>query len=350
MPNKMYARQFEDEEEDSPVSALVEKGEPEYAFDGFEIEFSEKIALTPLTPKRGPVAYGQSIARAFVADPAGPLVDPNRPRTEFGGTPVKEMPKAEFDRINLDQDRYEARKKITDLAAGSAIARFSWPGRGVAPIGYTKGMALVFAKVYCKLRGGDAAATEMAKANTGDANLDALAHLAPEFTAAGMANNADGADTLRHLFVLLLSLGMRESSGKYCVGRDMSAGNTSGDTAEAGLFQTSFNARGAHVTMPQLFQQYRANPAGFVDVFKEGAPPCTAADLKNWGAGDGKEYQRLSKAAPAFHTEFTAVGLRNLRRHWGPINTKTVAIRTEADDMFRQVQDLVDAQNLCPLL
>jgi len=349
MPKRMYVRQFEDEEEDSAVSALVEKGEAEYAFEGFDIEFNEKIALTPLTPKRGPVAYGQSISRAFRVDPAGPLVDPNRPQTEFGGTPVKEMPKPVFDRINADQDRYDARKKITDLAAGSAIARFAWPGRGVAPLGYTKGMALVFAKVYCKFRAGDAAAVEMAKANTGVADTDALAHLAAEFTAAGMANNAAGADTLRHLFVLMMSLGMRESSGKYCQGRDMGASNTSGETAEAGLFQTSFNARGAHATMPQLFEQYKANPAGFVDVFKEGVT-CTAANLKDWGTGDGKEYQRLSKAAPAFHVEFTAVGLRNRRRHWGPINMKTVEIRTEADDLLRQVQDLVDAQNLCPLL
>jgi hypothetical protein len=346
----MFVRQFEveEEEEDSPVSALVEKSEAEYVFDGFDIEFSEKIALTPLTPKRGPVAYGQSISRAFKVEPASPNVDESR-RTEFGPPPVNQMPKPVFDRINADQDRSDARKKITDLAAGTAIARFAWPGRGVAPLGYTKGMALVFAKVYCKFKAGDAAAVEMAKANTGDANLDAFAHLAPEFTAAGMQNDVAGADTLRHLFVLLLSLGMRESSGKYCQGRDLGASNTSGETAEAGLFQTSFNARGAHATMPQLFQQYKANPAGFVDVFKEGVT-CTAANLKDWGAGDGKEYQRLSKAAPAFHTEFTAVGLRNRRRHWGPINTKTVEIRTEADGMFRQVQDLVDAQNLCPLL
>lgn len=334
----MYVRQFEveeEEEEDSPVSALVEKSEAEYVFDGFDIEFSEKIALTPLTPKRGPVAYGQSISRAFRTEPANDKLD--------------EMPKPVFDRINADQDRYDARKKITDLAAGSAIASFAWPGRGRAPLGYTKGMALVFAKVYCKFRAGDAAAVEMAKANTGVADTDALAHLAAEFTAAGMDNSVAGADTLRHLFVLLMSLGMRESSGKYCQGRDLGASNTAADTAEAGLFQTSFNARGAHATMPQLFTQYKANPEGFVDVFKEGVT-CTAANLKNWGTGDGQEYQRLSKAAPAFHTEFTAVGLRNRRRHWGPINMKTVELRAEADQLLRQVQDLVDAQNLCPLL
>jgi hypothetical protein len=330
----MFATQFEVDEEDSPV----EKSEPEYAFDGFDIEFSEKIALTPLTPKRGPVAEGQSISRSFILEPkVGERL---------------EMPKKVFDEINVHQDRFEARKKITDLAAGSAAARFAWsvgPGREVAPIGYIKGMALVFAKVYCKFKAGDAAASEMAKANTGNAATDALAHLAPEFNAAGIRNDVAGADTLRHLFVLMMSQGMRESAGRHCQGRDQGANNTTAETAEAGLFQTSFNARGAHPLMPQLFQQYKANPAGFIDVFREGVT-CTNIDLQNFGAGDGKEFQRLSKDAPAFTAEFTAVGLRNRRQHWGSINVKTVELRPEADAMLKQVQDLVDAQNLCPLL
>jgi len=35
---------------------------------------------------------------------------------------------------------------------------------------------------------------------------------------------------------------MRESSGQYCCGRDTSEDNTTADTAEAGLFQMSWNA------------------------------------------------------------------------------------------------------------
>src|SRR5687767_12649494 len=122
----MYVRQFEvDEEEDSPVNALVEKSEAEYAFDGFDIEFSEKMALTPLTPKRGPVSRGQSISRAFRAEPAE-------------GT-VREITKAESDRLDADeaqsQERDNAQQQITDLAAASDIARFHWAGRSVAPTG-----------------------------------------------------------------------------------------------------------------------------------------------------------------------------------------------------------------------
>jgi peptidoglycan hydrolase-like protein with peptidoglycan-binding domain len=238
--------------------------------------------------------------------------------------------------------------RIIQVAAESKIARYRWRDRGVSPLGYIKGMALVYARVYCKLKAGDAAATEMAKANTGNTDKDALAHYAQEFNAVGMNNESAGVDTLRHLFVLLIGLGMRESSGSYCRGRDRSAPNTAADTAEAGLFQTSFNARGASPLLPQLFQQYLANPSGFLEIFKEGAR-CRDSDRTNFGSGPGKEFQRLSKECPAFAAEFTAVALRNRRKHWGPIKRKTVEIRPECDAMLLQVQKVVDEFKLCPV-
>jgi hypothetical protein len=232
--------------------------------------------------------------------------------------------------------------QIVQMAARSAIARFHWKQRGVAPAGYIKGMALVYARVYCKLKVGDAAASEMAKANTGDDAHDALAWYSAIFAAAGMRNAAAGADTLRHVFVLLTGLGMRESSGRYCEGRDRSASNTTAETAEAGLFQTSFNARTASPLLPTLFTQYSANPSGFVEVFKEGVR-CSLRDLENFGDGPGMEFQRLSKACPAFAAEFAAVGLRCLRKHWGPINRREAEVRPECDDMLSKVQATVDA-------
>jgi len=238
---------------------------------------------------------------------------------------------------------------ITRVAAESQVTRYKWRDRGVAPPGYIKGMALTYARVYCKLKAGDAAAKEMAIANTGNTDKDALAHYAQEFNAAGMSNEVSGADTLRHLFVLLIGLGMRESGGRYCVGRDRSASNTSAETAEAGLFQTSYNARKANSLMPQLFKQYLANPSGFIEVFREGVK-CKANDLENFGEGDGRVFQRLSKDCPAFAAEFTAVGLRNVRKHWGPINRKAAEIRPECDAMLMQVQKVVDEFKLCQFL
>ena len=240
--------------------------------------------------------------------------------------------------------------QITQIAAQSEIAHYFWKDRGIAPKGYIKGMALVYARVYCKLGTGDAAATEMAKPKSADGAHDALAWYDPIFSAAGMDNATAGADTLRHLFVLLIGLGMRESSGKYCEGRDRSASNTTAETAEAGLFQTSFNARVASPLLPTIFAEYSENPSGFVDIFKEGVK-CSSADLENFGSGDGEEFQRLSKACPAFAAEFAALALRHLRTHWGPINRRGAEVRPESDAMLRQVQAAVDANpELCSAL
>jgi len=241
-------------------------------------------------------------------------------------------------------------EQIAQMAGASAIARFSWKDRSKAPAGYIKGMALAYGRVYCKFKSGDPAALDMAQKNTGDQVRDALAWYNDIFRAAGMSNDTAGADTLRHLFVLLIGLGMRESSGKHCEGRDRSADNTTADTAEAGLFQVSFNAKAASPLLPQLFAHYKANPSGFLDVFKEGVH-CSPASLENFGSGEGKEFQRLSKERPAFAAEFAAVALRHIRKHWGPITRKQAQVRPECDALLREVQAAIDASpSLCSAL
>jgi hypothetical protein len=232
--------------------------------------------------------------------------------------------------------------QIVSAAARSAIVRFRWPDRGVAPLGYIKGMALAYARAHCKLKAGNPFAIEMAKAETNDEVRDALAWYAPEFRALRMKNDTAGADTLRHLFVLLIGLGMRESSGRYCEGRDRSASNTTAETAEAGLFQTSFNARSSSPLLPRLFAEYTTRPDGFVEIFKEGVQ-CRPRDLENFGSGPGADFQKLTKESPAFAAEFAAIGLRNFRKHWGPINRKEAELRPECDAMLLEVQDILDA-------
>jgi peptidoglycan hydrolase-like protein with peptidoglycan-binding domain len=237
--------------------------------------------------------------------------------------------------------------QITRIAAESDIAHHKWKVRGVAPAGYIKGMALVYARVYCKLKAGEPTATEMAKANTHDEAKDALAFYNDIFTSKGMRNDVSGPDTLRHLFVLLIGLGMRESSGRHCEGRDLSASNTTAERAEAGLFQTSFNARTAHTLLPKLFTQYLERPSGFLEVFREGVV-CSPRDLQNFGSGAGGDFQRLSKECPAFAAEFAALGLRNIRDHWGPINRKKAEVLGECDAMLRRIQSVVDTSpNVC---
>lgn len=238
---------------------------------------------------------------------------------------------------------------IFNIVLNSTIKNYNWKNRGLAKIGYYKGMALVFAKMYCKLKTGDAVATEMAKANTGNLKKDVLAYYADLFDAAGMSNENDGIDTLRHLFVFMIGLGMRESSGKYCEGRDMAANNTSSETAEAGLFQTSYNAVSSSPLLKTIFLEYKANPNGFENVFKDGGISCSVSNWEDYGTGEGREFQRLSKKCPAFAVEFTGVALRNIRGHWGPVNRYKVELKKECNQMLLQVQQLVDTNNLCPI-
>jgi hypothetical protein len=60
----MLVTQFTEEEDGSA------KDQPEYTFEGFNVEFSDKIMLTPLNPNRIALAKGQSSSYAFTLDPA----------------------------------------------------------------------------------------------------------------------------------------------------------------------------------------------------------------------------------------------------------------------------------------
>jgi hypothetical protein len=238
----------------------------------------------------------------------------------------------------------ETLEDIMRLVSSSPITKYSWKDRGVAPIGYVKGMAIAYATVVRKWLLHHGTAWEMAKANTGDDDLDALSWYNSDFKKLGMDNGESGLDTLRHLFVLLMGLGMRESSGQYCCGRDMSAENVSAETAEAGLFQMSWNASGCCTDMQKLFDEYiecdSADAQCALNYFSEGVV-CDPSDWECYGDGAGYEYQQMAKDCPQFAVETAAIGLRNLRQHWGPINRKEAELRKEADIFFSNIQDLV---------
>lgn len=232
-----------------------------------------------------------------------------------------------------------------DLAVqNSGILIFSWNDRGKAPSGYYAGMAKSFALALTRLKSGDAGAHIMAQADTGDDDHDALAWYADEFKAQEMDNSRDGPETLRHLFVMMIGLGMRESSGNHWCGRDMSASNVSSDTCEGGFAQTSWNISSCSSEIPPLLPEYWANPQGFRDSFERGCPQPSADDLDVYGSGSGARYQFLAKYSPAFHALVTAIGMRKLRQHWGPINRSEVQIVPKIDDLLIDVERLVDTE------
>lgn len=235
--------------------------------------------------------------------------------------------------------------EILSVAEESAVARYQWRDRGLAPDGYIPGMAMAYATVYRKLLHRDPVVYEMARANTGDSAHDALAWYDTIFATYGMSNDTAGVDTLRHLFVLLTGLGMRESSGQHCEGRDQSASNVSSDTAEAGLFQMSWNASNGTTDMAVLFDTWASGlssdpPACALAVFKEGVS-CSSSDWQNYGSGKGASYQKLAKSCPQFAVETAAVGLRVLRQHWGPINRHEAEVLEETDELFQSIEPLI---------
>jgi hypothetical protein len=232
-------------------------------------------------------------------------------------------------------------KKICKLADDSAIAGYNWRDRGMMQLGYIQGVALCFGQAVLRLRHGDPMVQQMARKNTGNASKDALAWYADKFDDLGMDNSKNGVVTLRHLFALMMGLGPRESSGRYCEGRDMSATNTSADEAEAGMFQTSWNIRNGDDYIEPLLEEFWENPHGFLPEFQVGIK-LKSDDLGNFGSGDGAKYQFLSKYAPCFHAFVTALGLRSLRQHWGPLNRNEVELREDADELLKQVQAVVN--------
>jgi peptidoglycan hydrolase-like protein with peptidoglycan-binding domain len=238
--------------------------------------------------------------------------------------------------------------RIVEIAESSEIASYSWRDRGVAPKGYTAGIALCFALAATRLAENHPTALVLAQADRNDADEDALTWYRAKFkTTLETDNSEDGIDTLRSVFVMLLGLGMRESSGRYCEGRDMSASNVSAETAEAGMHQTSYNIRSFSDQIPLLLKAYWKNPNGFLTTFDNGVSP-KGEELANFGSGDGAKHQFLSKFAPAYHAYVTAIGMRFGRQHWGPINRSEVELREEANEMLLAVQHYLSSDSIGP--
>lgn len=232
---------------------------------------------------------------------------------------------------------------IVARAAASDLARYQWPGKGRAPIGYIKGTAVVYGLDYLKLLMGDPVAKAMVARVEG--HHDIFDRYKAHFDAAGMPNDGvSDVDRLRHLHVVLIGLGIRESSGGEDIGQDRSAPeNRTAEKAEAGPWQQSWDLRSTNPLIPKLFAEYASNPKLFADIFREGVHLSSDA-FTNYGSGDGERFQALTKSCPAFAAEVAAIGLRTSCTHWGPINNEKVELRPEADALLKEVQALVDYQ------
>lgn len=149
---------------------------------------------------------------------------------------------------------------IEAIAAASSCRAYSWADRGQAPQGYIEGVADVFARAVCDPTRSDVVV--VSEANTGDDVHDAISWFDSDFAAVGMTNDVAGLDTLRHAYTLLIGLGMRESSGQYCIGRDTTVTTYTADSAEAGAWQTSWDSHTESPLLPTIFAKYRTSDVG----------------------------------------------------------------------------------------
>jgi len=232
--------------------------------------------------------------------------------------------------------------KITAMAATSSLASYNWPGRGRAPMGYVKGMGVVYGTAYRRLKKGDPIVTSMVEVVEG--HHDVFDHLETELRSVGLVTEgASAAIRLRILHVILYALGMRESSGRYCEGLDQSADNTNAEGAECGPFQQSWDSRPASPWIAWLLNAYLSNTdyPSLVDIFKEGVHP-KASDSVTYGSGRGADFQKMIKSRPEFAAEAACVGMRTNCGHWGPLERHEVTLPLLLIDFMTKVEQIVD--------
>lgn len=260
----------------------------------------------------------------------------------------------------LSSNPYIAIPSIVDK---TRITKTRWENgnRGQAPYGYYYGMALMFANLYDRLKKGDKVAQELAKPLGDSRDKDALKRFEDILRRETSNQLNTETDRLRGLFVLMFGLGLMESNGKHCCGWDR--GKTKGwgnpakikeptsTNSEAGLFQTSYDIISSVNTatknlLIEIFNKYKLSQEGYLELFSKGVK-CKERDLENYGNGDGKEFQKLSKECPGFTVEFTALALRNIATHWNPVikindSDKGLQIKKECDSLLKEIQNYLD--------
>lgn len=250
-------------------------------------------------------------------------------------------------------------EQVTSISDNSDCSSFNWgyaadlpnagsqdARRGVAPKAYMRGVALVFARSVCQPDRADVKVISAARGKQGSTAVrkDALTWYDSMFQAGGMSNATAGSHVLRHTYTLLIALGMQESSGKYCTGRDTSQDFDRADNAESGLLQTSWGASASSSVLPPMFERYKTDQSGcLLDVFSPNVT-CSAEDAINWGTGPGAEWQALTKTCPAFAIEYGAVVMRRNGGETGefnPIRKKWAEVVPACDAMLAKIHNLI---------
>ena len=243
--------------------------------------------------------------------------------------------------------------EIISLAKNSNCHSYSFKNRGKAPTGYIQGMALSFARSYCRAKKSDSFSNGivdiLTSPNSKKTSTDALAYYQNQFDSFSINLSEKGSGPLRAVYTLGIGLGMRESSGKFCEGYDKAAGsNRSSNEAEAGLFQTSYNSINSSKELQNLYLEYQTSNSSrcYLEIFKQDV---NCSNQSYLGSGEGLKFQKLTRDCPAFAAEYAMVMLRIARSHYGPINRKEAELVNSCSELITNIQDVInkDPQGYC---
>lgn len=264
---------------------------------------------------------------------------------------------------------------ILKAAAASDLAKHKWPeksgvdengdtdiapAKGAAPIGYTKGMAVVFAEAYFRLKQRDLIISDLARVAQSQNDRDAVYQFRDLYRLRGIPIASGGEETLRALFVLLFELGVRESDGRPYLGIDDGQYKPdepeNEETTETGLFQSSYNFRYKNPLAQKVLDKYLSmssqDGTHYLRIFSEGVSPPTKNNDRSIGKGRGRVFQDRIKSNPQFAVEFAAATIRapgafDVVKARGYNNYRflklhQMEVSAKANRLFRSVARLVD--------
>lgn len=238
--------------------------------------------------------------------------------------------------------KLEVRKKIARMADRSQCSNLRVSNRsafGAVP-GYFHGVLYTFARSVCR-------SNDIPKL----AMLESKAKPTSSLLIRASTKKAD--QKLVSAYATVLSLGSAESNGNFRAGRDVTGGNYSGDTAEAGLFQTSNSVRGylsnrANAGLDKLEDQYSSMDPSLcmVDIFKQSA---ATHSPRPTGRGEGARMQKLLLNCPALAVEHAAITIQN-SSHYGTLNTGLARPIPACRKLIENVYEMIDAnrETMCP--
>jgi hypothetical protein len=221
-------------------------------------------------------------------------------------------------------------QQIATNASKSLCAEYSWKERGVAPTGFIKGIALAHAGAYRDLNQGIDPVASIFNNDSLPKDGDALA-IYGKTAGPPVAR-------LRATYALAIGEGMRESSGNFTAGTTVK--HQTADTAEAGLFQTSYDSITSSPWLKKLWEKYQQNPSHcLLETFAEGV---TQLKTNVVGAGPGADFQQLTKSCPQFATEYAVIMFRVNRNHYGPIKRKEAELIPACESMLAEIEREMD--------